>query len=213
MTLTQAVHAQFVGQIVIDLSLAVQLIEQVNHAFDTSMNSNQDMGDSLEALVDLPQNTSSRLIVIIAQSACLRRDAELTLNSKASETEILDLLNQANQLDQALTAWAISVPPEWRFTATEKFEIPKTVPRETFVYEDRVDVYVDLFVAGVWNWYRVNRIKVLSIVCDCIDALPQLPTTLLKVCISRAALTCSDYSPSSLPRSSHGPLPRKENAD
>ena len=198
---------------VINISLAVQLIEQVGYAFDTSMDSGQDIGDSLEALEDLPQNTSSRLIVIIAKSAYLRRNAELILNSKASETEIFDLLNQANQLDQMLTAWAISVPPEWKFTATDKFELPKTVPRETFVYEDRVDVYVDLFVAGVWNSYRVNRIKVLSIVCDCIDALPQMPTTLLKVCISRAALTCSDYSLSSLPRSSYGPLPRKENAD
>ena len=145
------------------------------------------VGDCLEALVGLPQNTSSRLAVIFAQSVYLRRDAELILNSKASETELFELLNQATQLDQTLSAWAISVPSEWKFSATDNFELPKTVPRETFVYEDRVDVYEDLFVAGIWNSYRVNRIKVLSIVCDCIDALPQLPTTLLEVCISRAA--------------------------
>lgn len=177
------------------------------------MDSGQDLGDCLETLVDLPQNTSSRLIVINAQSAYLRRDAERILNSKASETELFELLNQATQLDQILTAWAISVHPEWKFTATDKFELPKTVPRETFIYEDRADVYVDLFVAAIWNSYRVNRIKVLSIVCNCIDALPQLPTTLLKVCFSRVALVCSDYSLSSLLRSSQRPLPRKENAD
>ena len=189
--LTHAVHAQSVGQIITEILSSVQLIEQVGRAFDTCMDSGQDLRDCLETLVDLPQNTSSRLTVIIAQSAYLRRDAEIILNSKASEMELFELLNQATQLDQTLTAWAISVHPEWKFTATDKFELPRTVPRETFVYEDRVDVYVDLFVASFWNTYRVNRIKVLSIVCDCIDALPQLPTTLLKVCISMVALIYS----------------------
>ena len=190
-TLTQAVHTQVVGQTINGISLSIQLIEQIGHAFETSLDSGQDLIDSLETLVDLPQNTSSRLTAIIVQSVYLRRAAELILNSKASETEILELLNQVTQLDQTLTAWAISVPPEWKFTATDKFELPKTVPRETFIYEDRVDVYEDLFVAGHWNSYRVNRIHVLSIACDCVDALPQLPTTLLKVCIYRVVLTCS----------------------
>ena len=191
-TLTQAVHAQLVGQLISDISLSVQLIEQVGHAFDTSTDSGEDLGDSLETLVDLPQNTSSRLIVISVHLVHLRRDADLILNGEASDTKIIELLNQATQLDQILTAWAISVPREWKFTATDNFELPKSVPRETFIYKDRVDVYEDLVVAGIWNTYRVNRIKVLSIVCDCIDALPPLPTTLLKVCISRVTLACSD---------------------
>ncbi|CAF9924133.1 MAG: hypothetical protein HETSPECPRED_005502 [Heterodermia speciosa] len=162
-TLTQAVHAQLVG-----------------HAFDTSTDSGEDLGDSLETLVDLPQNTSSRLTVISVHLVHLRRDADLILNGEASDTKIIELLNQATQLDQILTAWAISVPREWKFTATDNFELPKSVPRETFIYKDRVDVYEDLVVASIWNSYRVNRIRVLSIVCDCIDALPPLPTTLLK---------------------------------
>ena len=211
--LTQAVHTQVVGQRINVISLSIQLIEQIGHAFDTSMDSGQDLIDSLETLVDLPQNTSSRLTAIIAQSVYLRRAAELILDSKASETEVFEILNQATQLDQTLTAWAISVPPEWKFTATDKFELPKTVPRETFVYEDRVDVYEDLFVAGHWNSYRINRINVLSIVCDCIDALPQLPATLLKVCIYKVALTYSGYCLSSLFRSLQRPLPRKDNTD
>ena len=211
--LTRTVHKQLVGHMINDMSLSVQLKKQVGNALDPSMDSGQDLGECLETLSDLPQDASSRLTMILAQWVYLRRDAELILNIRALETELFELLNQATQLDQILTAWAISVPPEWKFTATDNFELPKTVPRETFVYQDRVDVYVDLFVADIWNVYRVTRIKVLSIVCDCIDALPQLPTTLLKVCISRAALTCTDYPLSFLLKLSQRPLPNKVNSD
>ena len=40
------------------------------------------------------------------------------------------------------------------------------------------------FVAGIWNSYRATRIKVLLIICDCINALPHPPTGLLEVCPS-----------------------------
>ena len=39
------------------------------------------------------------------------------------------------------------------------------------MYEDMVDVYLDLSVAQVWNWYRATKIRVLIIIVECFAAL------------------------------------------
>lgn len=150
-------------------------------------------------LVDVPQNTSSRLTFIHAESAYLRRDAEQSLRVEASKKDLFELLSRATQLDQKLTSWALSVPDEWEFVPAVVFEIPKSLPTQDFMYGTRVDVYSDLFVAGIWNSYRATRIRILLIVCDCISALPQPPTGLLEVGHSSMSLHESSFTPFSSP--------------
>ena len=50
-------------------------------------------------------------------------------------------------------------------------DIPTDVPRERFVYNSRIDIYLDLFIATTWNFYRAIRIQVLRIALDCFNAM------------------------------------------
>ena len=39
------------------------------------------------------------------------------------------------------------------------------------MYRGRADVYYDMFVAAIWNFYRATKIKVLTIMMECYVAL------------------------------------------
>lgn len=67
--------------------------------------------------------------------------------------------------------WADTVPESWAYSAASRFDCPPEVPRETFIYRDRVDVYEDSTFVSVWNSYRSHRIMVLSIMIECISQL------------------------------------------
>ena len=131
------------------------------------------LADCLEMTSGVPQNTATQLTTLTAQLAYLRSNAEMILGTQASVKEICQVVDCATQLDTLLAAWAHSVPREWEVVATNNFETPMSVQRQDFVYEDRIDVYFDITVAEIWNSYRVTRIKVLSIICDCFAALRQ----------------------------------------
>lgn len=77
----------------------------------------------------------------------------------------------AFNINQQLINWAQSVPPEWNKVPARGFEVPPNVARERFMYQERVDVYLDVFVVQVWNFYRASRIKVLTIMVECFATL------------------------------------------
>ena len=173
------------------------------------MESGNNLNECLEMLLDVPENASSRLTFIDAESAYLRRDTEQTLRAGVSTKDLFNLISRATQLDQKLNSWSVSVPNEWEFVPAVHFEIPKSVPTKDFMYGTRVDVYPDLFVAGIWNSYRATRIKVLLIICDCINALPHPPTGLLEVCPSSTSLHDSTFISFSSPLRAPSGIQRK----
>lgn len=70
-----------------------------------------------------------------------------------------------------LAQWIESIPVGWEWLAACAFDCPAQTPRTSFVYRDRVDIYYDLWVAGMWNYYRTTRIMVQSIVLNCISRI------------------------------------------
>ena len=138
------------------------------------------LADCLDMTFGVPQNAATRLTTLTAQFAYLRSNAEHVLSSVVADDEIIEVLDQATQIDMQLTAWACSVPEEWNVVATRNFELPAESRHQDFIYQDRIDVYFDMFVADIWNSYRVTRIKVLSTICDCVTTLSQPPTVALR---------------------------------
>lgn len=121
----------------------------------------------------VPQNAAIRLTTLTAQLAYLRSKSGMILGPITCPQDVFTLLDDATELDRQLIAWMESVPQDWKFAAAKHFKLPADVPKENFVYNDRTDVYADLSVADIWNSYRVTRLKVLSIILDCIAALPE----------------------------------------
>ena len=85
-----------------------------------------------------------------------------------TESCIIQVLDSALESDAVIAQWPDSIPADWKSEPAYRFDIPAEIPRMAFVYGDRVDLYYDLWVAGVWSNYRSTRIMIQSIVLDCI---------------------------------------------
>ena len=119
---------------------------------------------------DLPRNTASRLTPISAQVTNLRGYADRVLqrSSPCSAWEIDQVLQMAHQVDAKLQEWADTVPQTWSYCPATGIQCPIDVPREAFVYQDRMDFYEDVNMANVWNTYRTNRIWVHRVILACL---------------------------------------------
>ena len=88
--------------------------------------------------------------------------------SPESEREINDLLEYAISVDLLVAAWAHTLPEEWKPTPADGFDYPSGTSKAAFIYNDRKDIYVDLWVKSIWNQYRSARVKIQTIILDCI---------------------------------------------
>lgn len=119
----------------------------------------------------VPQNVAGQLISISAKAADLRGIARIALEtpqSLASEHEINRILYLALDIDSQLKQWAETVPDAWLWDSATGFDLPSGMPRDIFIYNNRVDYYCDLNVLDIWNSYRAKRVMILSIIIDCI---------------------------------------------
>ena len=123
----------------------------------------------------LPQNAAARLTSATVNIADLRSCAKSALvlpKSHDSEKEVNDLLEYAISVDLLVAAWPETLPEGWKWNSADHFDLPPaSVSRDVYVYKDRKDVYLDLWVESIWNAYRSARVKVQTIILDCINWL------------------------------------------
>ena len=123
----------------------------------------------------LPQNAAARLTSATVNIADLRSSAKSTLplpRSSETEKEVNDLLEYAISVDLLVAAWAETLPESWEWTPADHFDLPPaSVSRDAYIYKDRKDIYLDLWVESIWNAYRSARVKVQTIILDCITWL------------------------------------------
>lgn len=122
---------------------------------------------------DLPRNTASHLTPISAQVANLRGYADRVFQQPwlHSASRIEPIFHAARKIDTTLQDWAISVPDTWLYHPATRFESPTDEPRETFVYQNQIDMYEDVNIANVWNTYRTNRVVTNRVMLTCLAIL------------------------------------------
>lgn len=125
----------------------------------------------------IAQTAPEHLVMATSGLVNLRQEWE-ALSSKArdqtTESEILDLLSKARELDAKLLTWTRAVPLNWKPIPASI--IPASV-RRAGLYRGRGDCYTDLWVATTWNSYRDSRIVVQSIILSCLRMLSTAITT------------------------------------
>ncbi|KAL2052527.1 hypothetical protein ABVK25_007087 [Lepraria finkii] len=123
----------------------------------------------------LSQNAAARLTSATINIADLRSSAKSALllsKNTESEQEVNDLLEYAISVDLLVAAWPESLPEDWKAELADGFDYPlDDVPKLAFVYDDKMDIYLDLWVQSIWNQYRSARIKIQTIILDCISWL------------------------------------------
>ena len=132
-----------------------------------------------DALTDVfrtaPKNAAAHLTSATVNVADLRSSAKSALllpKNTESEKEVSDLLEYAISVDLLIATWPQSLPEDWNAKPSDRFDYPfGDVPKSTFVYDDKMDVYLDLWVQSIWNQYRSARINVQKVILDCISWL------------------------------------------
>ena len=120
----------------------------------------------------LPQNAAARLTSATINIADLRSCAKSAWSlpkSPESQKEVNDILEYAISVDLLVAAWAESLPPDWMWAPGDRFDLPPApISCDAYIYKDRKDVYLDLWVESIWNAYRSARIKVQTLILRCI---------------------------------------------
>ena len=146
-------------------------VPQVEHAIEEATSFKR-CPDALSAMFkSVPQNAAARLTSATVNIADLRSCAKTALvlpRSHESEQEINDLLEYAISVDLLVAAWPEALPESWKARSADGFDYPLGSSKEAFVYDDKKDIYIDLWVQSIWNQYRSARIKIQTIILDCI---------------------------------------------
>ena len=104
---------------------------------------------------------------------------------------VLDLMRRCRLLDTALAAWPSTRPQGWKYKTTpssssfSSIPSPPSSPSAGYPsYPGVTHTYCDIWVANIWNSYRINRLMVNSCIIRCVAWLvagspadPNLDTT------------------------------------
>ena len=86
------------------------------------------------------------------------------------------LRDLAINVDGSIASWPKTLRPEWMFSPGSGLSNLSRDLQLLIVYQNRKDVYSDLWVANIWNSYRSARIMCMTILLQC-DASLALPTS------------------------------------
>ena len=116
-----------------------------------------------------PQSPEDDLISRVAKIPNLqyRSNCLFTQPRDTSKTEVENLLCSARALDREISDWACTIPTTWFYSAAlnlDDLANSKFTPRQVHRYQD-------FYTARVWNFYRVSRLIVQSVLIRAISWL------------------------------------------
>ena len=123
----------------------------------------------LEDIGRLSLSAASRLTEVTASVANLQASANRAFRREPQavfDDTIESVLTNAMKADEALTDWESSVPDDWHPQPASN-----TLPKELYkygAYGSDMDIYLEVWVASIWNSYRSQRITVLSTIVTCL---------------------------------------------
>jgi hypothetical protein len=117
-------------------------------------------------------NPAQKLVEITASIPGLRaREEQLLKSPTLDEDAIYQLLKDGNRLDFRFIIWTNIVPDDWSYISTA-LDIGSNSPiNGRRKYPRNLHAYYDSSVASTWNYWRVNRLLILTIVHRCAVAL------------------------------------------
>lgn len=77
-----------------------------------------------------------------------------------SHEQLTAILDYATKVEAQVATWPDSVPDDWWWTPSHSFDNLPSHERKLYVYNRRVDIYHDIWVASVWNSYRGTMLMI-----------------------------------------------------
>ncbi len=123
--------------------------------------------DELAEAVFLFENTEDRLLsrsIKVPQLQSLANDILSQPSWSISESDLGELVRVAKDLDHELADWASNVPAGWSYSVATNLNSISNSKLSTSCYiPSEMHQYPDLYIARVWNLYRVSRLIIQSI--------------------------------------------------
>ncbi|KAL8965929.1 MAG: hypothetical protein Q9183_003612 [Haloplaca sp. 2 TL-2023] len=165
------------------LLLAVQT-QVVEHCIQTSAAFGKTSADLDSLRPSAFENAASRLTSLSAPLSDLKAFANPILKdfdrSKPPPIpDLLSILNQANSIDALVSTWPATVPDDWAWRPSHTFDNLPSHQRKLFVYNRRVDIYHDIWVASIWNSYRSTIITIQFLILQTLLCLNPNPNAAL----------------------------------
>ncbi|PVH79815.1 C6 zinc finger protein [Cadophora sp. DSE1049] len=114
------------------------------------------------------ENIEDRLLSKTMRIPKLQAWANKLLSPSSWELEedlISELLRSAEDLDYELSNWAFRIPAQWSYSTITRIETLETSFTPGAVYvPDQIHRYPNLYVARIWNLYRVSRLIIQSLI-------------------------------------------------
>lgn len=109
----------------------------------------------------LQQKPEERLFSTVAKIPNLqyRSHCLFTQTPDLSEKDVENLVTMAKSLDREVSVWEQTVPNRWSYSASTNVGVPGDLQ----YVPNQVHRYHSFYAARVWNFYRVARLIILSV--------------------------------------------------
>lgn len=112
---------------------------------------------------DAFETAASRLTSLSARLSDLTAYAYPILKNRAqfpSQEQLMSILAYAGDVEAQLSTWPDTVPDDWHWRPSHTFDSFPSQESKLYVYNRRVDIYHDIWVASIWNSYRGTMLMI-----------------------------------------------------
>ncbi|KAL9591545.1 MAG: hypothetical protein Q9179_007614 [Wetmoreana sp. 5 TL-2023] len=137
--------------------LSARLLLAVDHCIQTASPFAKTSADLDSLRPTTFDNAASRLTSLSARLSDLMAFANpLLRNFKEfpSHDQLMGILDFATSVEAQVSSWPSFVPADWAWRPSHSFDSLPSHERKLYVYNRRVDIYHDIWVANIWNSYR-----------------------------------------------------------
>ncbi|KAL8913327.1 MAG: hypothetical protein Q9171_001804 [Xanthocarpia ochracea] len=163
------------------LLLAVQT-QVVDHCIQTASPFGKTSADLDSLRPDAFENAGSRLTSLSARLSDLTAYAYPILRNMKqfpSKEQLMGVLDRAGDVEARLSTWPDTLPDDWHWKTSQTFDSLSSHESKLYVYNRRVDIYHDIWVASIWNSYRGTMLMVQYLTLQSLGMLNPPPLSAL----------------------------------
>lgn len=138
-------------------------LTQVDHCIQTASPFGKTSADLDSMRPDAFETAASRLTSLSAKLSDLTAYAYPILKNRAqfpSQEQLMSILDYAGDVEAQLSTWPDTVPDDWHWRPSHTFDSLPSQESKLYVYNRRVDIYHDIWVASIWNSYRGTMLMI-----------------------------------------------------
>ncbi|KAL8993791.1 MAG: hypothetical protein Q9169_006080 [Polycauliona sp. 2 TL-2023] len=127
---------------------------------------------------DVFENAASRLTSLSARLSDLTAFAYpqlMNIKQFPTHEQLMSILDYAGEVEDQLATWPATVPDDWHWKASHTFDNLPSQESKLYVYNRRVDIYHDIWVASIWNSYRGTMLLIQYCTLQCLGMLNPPP--------------------------------------